>query len=93
MSDPFRSPESTAPGQELEIDLADFLPEGSEMAAEPDPPVELAEPAERPPAVDLVALTRIEAELAEVDAALVALDENDATRSPLLRSLMGDQVV
>ncbi len=90
MSDPFRSPESTAPGQELEIDLADFLPEGSEMAAEPDPPVE---PAERPPAVDLVALTRIEAELAEVDAALVALDENDATRSPLLRSLMGDHVV
>ena len=84
MSDTFRSPESAADGHEVEIDLADFLPEGSEMAAQP---------AERPPAVDLAALTRIEAELAEVDAALVAIDENDVTRSPLLSSLMGDNVI
>lgn len=90
MSDTFRPSESAAHGHEVEIDLADFLPEGSEMATEAAEP---APPAERPPAVDLAALTRIEAELAEVDAALVALDENDAARSPLLRSLMGDHVV
>lgn len=89
MSDPFRPIESAADGHEVEIDLADFLPEGSEMAAEPAPP---AEPLERPPAVDLQTLTRIEAELAEVDAALVALDENDVARSPLLSALMGDNV-
>ncbi len=87
MSDTFHSPESAAAGHEVEIDLADFLPEGSEMAAQP------AAPAEQPPAVDLAALTRIEAELAAVDAALVAIDENDVTRSPLLSSLRGDSVI
>ena len=90
MSDTFRPPEPAADGHEVEIDLADFLPEGSEMATEP---ARFVEPVERPPAVDLAALTLIEAELAEVDVALVAIDDNDVSRSPLLSALMGDNVI
>lgn len=69
---------------DLEVDLAAFLPEGTvlEVASEP-----VSEPGSEP-AVDLAALTRIEADLAAVDEALLALDAGDPTRSPLLAELL-----
>lgn len=65
MSDSQIPPSSTPPSgeQELEVDLASFLPDG----------VTLAEADERP-AVDTAALEQIETDLAAVDAALAALD-------------------
>ncbi|MCU1354678.1 MAG: hypothetical protein JWM89_96 [Acidimicrobiales bacterium] len=65
MSDSQIPSPSTSPGgeQELEVDLASFLPDG----------VTLAEADDRPP-VDTAALEQIETDLAAVDAALAALD-------------------
>ena len=94
MSDPFRPLESVASGHEVEVGLTDFLPEGVSLASESAPETSSGDAAptptvvERPAVVDLEALTRIEAELGEVDAALVAIDENDLARSQLLTSLL-----
>ncbi len=128
----------TAPAtHEVAVDLAAFLPEGTELVAdepadpaepadavealdpwdtgapEPqvpawaldDPPV-AAPPAEAAPSADVApepepvpppapdpsaeALERIDAELAAVDDALVALDAGTPERSPLLRELLDD---
>ena len=88
MTDAPSSPEPTpAPafgqGQEIEVDLAAFLPDGTELADEPDESDELAAvevdvvevvAAADAPAVDLEALTQIERDLDAVDAAIAALD-------------------
>lgn len=71
-----------APG-DLEVDLAAFLPEGTTLSPASEP---TAPPAAEP--VDLAALTRIEADLAAVDEALLALDAGDPGRSPLLTELL-----
>ncbi|MEO6627059.1 MAG: TraR/DksA C4-type zinc finger protein [Aquihabitans sp.] len=59
-----------APAHELEVDLSSFLPEGSSL--------EDSEPASEP--VDLAVLTQIEADLAAVDRALTALDDDSYGR-------------
>ena len=94
VSDPYSPLESIASGHEVEVGLTDFLPEGVSLASESAPETSSQDAAptqtvvERPAVVDLEALTRIEAELGEVDAALVAIDENDIARSQLLGSLL-----
>jgi hypothetical protein len=82
-----------APGQaqEIDIDIAAFLPEGVELAVETVEVVE--EPA--PPAVDLEALTQIERDLDAVDAAIAALDAgtygvDPATGQPIDDALLAD---
>ena len=109
--------------QELEVDIAAFLPEGTQVVAHddwgdgaPEPEIpswardetsdaetisdgavedeadEDAVPG-NPPApatdeMDLSTLTAIEADLADVDAAIAAIDAGDLTRSTLLNDLM-----
>jgi hypothetical protein len=85
-----------APGQaqEIDIDIAAFLPEGVELAVETAEVVEVVEePA--PPAVDLEALTQIERDLDAVDAAIAALDAgtygvDPATGQPIDDALLAD---
>ncbi|HEX2577274.1 MAG TPA: hypothetical protein VHK88_13050 [Aquihabitans sp.] len=60
-------------------------------APDPEPvaaPASQSTPAR--PSVDLAALERIEADLAAVDGALVAIDAGEPASSPLLAELLGD---
>lgn len=114
---------------EVTVDLAGFLPEGTELAgtevagtdpSQPPDPCDTSAPEPEVPAWALVdaparvdpadrtaadpapvaappspsppddALDRIDAELAAVDHALVALDAGTPEHSPLLRELLGD---
>ncbi len=88
------------PAQEIDVDLAAFLPEGVELgepdaAPAPEPIAGAASaPAERPP-VDLEALSQIERDLDAVDAAIAALDSgtygiDPATGQPLDDSLLAE---
>ena len=71
------------PAQEVEVDLAAFLPEGVELAADgdagddepvPGDPLPDSSDAPAPPVVDTEALAQIERDLDAVDAATAALD-------------------
>jgi hypothetical protein len=71
-------PTVPGPAQELDVDLAAFLPEGVELAVasddEPADPGDGSGEAPAAPPVDLEALSQIERDLDAVDAAIAALD-------------------
>ena len=62
-----------SPVHDFEVDLSSFLPEGSSLEEHSEP-----EPAPEP--VDLAVLTQIESDLAAVDRALTALDDDSYGR-------------
>lgn len=102
MSDPTQpDPQPTDPalagGQELEVDLAGFLPEGVELAVDDEPaePVDAEGPTDAAPPVDLEALSQIERDLDAVDAAIAALDAgtygiDPATGAPIDDALLAE---
>lgn len=94
-SDPMPEPASI-PGaeQELEVDLAAFLPEGV-VLGDPGDEADEAPPADRAPAVDLEALSQIERDLDAVDAAIAAIDAgtygiDPATGQPIDDALLAE---
>ncbi|MGN6692978.1 MAG: hypothetical protein ACTHN0_02280 [Aquihabitans sp.] len=98
-SDPTPEPASI-PGaeQELDVDLAAFLPEGV-VFGDPDEDegdeVVEAPAADHAPAVDLEALSQIERDLDAVDAAIAALDAgtygiDPATGQPIDDALLAE---
>lgn len=89
--DPSPEPMPAVPGpaQELEVDLAAFLPEGVELAGEAD------DEGTSPPPVDVEALRQIEQDLDAVDAAIAALDAgtygiDPATGEPIDDALLAE---
>lgn len=104
-ADPTPEPAGSLPGaeQELEVDLAAFLPEGV-VLGDPDEPGESEEPSDadlqpepdpEASAVDLEALSQIERDLDAVDAAIAALDAgtygiDPATGQPLDDALLAE---
>lgn len=102
--DPAPEPMPAVPGpaQELEVDLAAFLPEGVQLADGDEPADELSELAgqeadEETPAapVDVEALRQIERDLDAVDAAIAALDAgtygiDPATGEPIDDALLAE---
>ncbi len=89
-------PMPSVPGasQEVEVDLAAFLPEGVELGAEAaGDETATAVPAAHqasPPAVDLEALSQIERDLDAVDAAIAALDAGTYGTDPATGQLIDD---
>ena len=71
--DPTMPGPAARPGEEVEVDLAAFLPDGVELG-EPEPAAVAVAPPEAPEGVDLEALSQIERDLDAVDAAIAALD-------------------
>lgn len=119
VSDRADFPDRTAPGEEVEVDVADFLPEGASLLDgavedggdrggrpnaglggveepteldQPGPMVDQALVGQEPvdQVVDLAVLTRLEGDLAAVDAALEAIDVDEYERSALLTELLSD---
>lgn len=90
MTDPFDGPGGIGGTQEVEVDLAAFLPEGTSVVpgAETDEPGFDDVSAGPGEGLDLAVLIRIESDLADVDAALVAVDAGEPHRSALLRHLL-----
>ncbi len=91
MPDPFDAQVRTGGPQEVEVDLAAFLPEGTSVVpgagGDGDPGMADGSAASVP-RMDLTHLARIEAEIADVDAALDAIDAGEPDRSALLRLLL-----
>ena len=84
------APEPEVPAWAQDHVAAPVAPVAPVAPAEPDPG-RTAETTTAPaPAPDADALDRIDAELASVDDALVALDAGTPDRSPLLRALLAD---
>lgn len=88
MSDVPEAPDPLAP-DEVALDPAAFLPEGTVLAVSGTEPVD--DDDDPRPSVDLAALERIEADLAAVDAALEAIDAGEPGRSALLVELLGEE--
>lgn len=87
--------ELPAEDHELEVDLSSFLPEGvsfGDPQADPEPTAAVdpePEPGPSPePAVDTTVLEQMEAEFAQVEAALGAIDAGAIESSPLLNHLL-----
>ena len=96
---------SPGASQEIDVDLAAFLPEGVELQADTDTEAVVAEPDPVPApdapntttaaAVDTEALSQIERDLDAVDAAIAALDAgtygvDPATGAPLDDALLAE---
>jgi RNA polymerase-binding transcription factor DksA len=83
-------PSVPGPAQEVEVDLAAFLPEGVTLGEEPaaDEPE-----AETTAAVDLEALSQIERDLDAVDAAIAALDAGTYGTDPATGQLIDDALL
>ena len=85
-------PAVPGPAQELEVDLAAFLPEGVQLAEQSDD--EVADETSAAP-VDVEALRQIERDLDAVDVAIAALDAgtygiDPATGEPIDDALLAE---
>lgn len=88
-------PAVPGPAQELEVDLAAFLPEGVQLADGHEPADEPDEEETAAGPVDVEALRQIERDLDAVDAAITALDAgtygiDPATGEPIDDALLAE---